>query len=109
VQARLPSVYILTFSTLFLTSLIYLRLIWVVLGQYPELAIIKSSKSEAEIWVAWHYFGVGFGLLAWWRRNQRLDLGDDWGCDGLVLKAKRKVHAENRRIGGVVEGESISF
>jgi hypothetical protein len=29
-----------------------------------ELATIKSSKSEAEIWLAWSFFGVGFGLLA---------------------------------------------
>jgi hypothetical protein len=30
----------------------------------PELATIKSSKSEAEIWLAWRFFGGGFGLLA---------------------------------------------
>jgi hypothetical protein len=60
----------------------------------PELATIKPSKSEVEIWLAWPFFSVGFGLLAWWRRNKRLDLGIDWGFDGLVLEAKRKFMRE---------------
>jgi hypothetical protein len=53
-------------------------------------------------------FGL-LGVFAWWRRNWRLDLGIDWGFDGLVSKAKRKVRADYHRIRGVVEGESIGF
>jgi hypothetical protein len=33
-------------------------------SSYAELATIKSSKSEAEIWLAWRFFRGGFGLLA---------------------------------------------